>query len=183
MTNQANGATGLSQYAFRSSWQEYNTAIGTGAIAGAVSVGSIIASGVVAAAGSGLQDRVAGRPINTSDALATGGLTLVGGTAFKGLAGESPAAKFMARTGKTFNQASRKVLLNDARYTVAGETFQTGLSYATNRYMMFGQQPWNQNFSRSQSSSGASSLPATVTQNGITYVRNSSGLLPFAPSR
>jgi hypothetical protein len=30
---------------------------------------------------------------------------------------------------------------------------------------------------------GGSSLPSTVTQNGITYVRNSSGLLNFAPTR
>jgi RHS repeat-associated protein len=40
-----------------------------------------------------------------------------------------------------------------------------------------------QGTSQSSGTSGsASSLPATVTQNGITYVRNSSGLLNFAPT-
>lgn len=118
MQNRAEGLTGWDAYAPRSSWQEYNTAVVFGAGTAATAVYSLAGAAVISIVGSGIQDLAGEREIDPEKALLTGGVTVVTGGVFKGLAGPSPAIN---TGGKS---VTSNLLTNQLRYTVVGETFQ-----------------------------------------------------------
>ena len=128
LANRAAGATGLAMYAPRSSLQEYNAAIATGAVAGAVGTAGLIYAGLAATVGSGVQDWAGGNNIDPVKALVMGITTVGTGGFFKWGAGASPAEAYMEATGRAFGNLPSSVFKNELRYTVSSEVFGSSAS-------------------------------------------------------
>ncbi|TAL49066.1 RHS repeat-associated core domain-containing protein [Patescibacteria group bacterium] len=124
--NQAASVVGWQQFAPRSSFSEYVTSVSFGA-ASAVQIGTkAVTSGVIAAAGSVIQDYAGGRPIDPIKAVLTGVSAGIGGKLFKSAAGQSPFDE-LAEEGlpNLFKKTSSSLLDKGARYAVGQEALQT----------------------------------------------------------
>jgi hypothetical protein len=149
-----------------------------GAVTGEYAGASRAAAGIAAFGTSLAQDYAAGRPLDYGSASVTSGTVFATGEFFKFGLGAALAEK-AAQKGVT--SLSEEAAANQVRYQIGQGVFQTAAGVEAQNYYFhnFNFQRYSpQNFPIAQST--PNTLPAAVNQNGITYVRNSSGLLNFA---
>lgn len=123
LANQTAGINGPAMYKPRSSWQEYNAAVTTGAITGSVATAGLIYGGIAATLGAGAQDWAGGNKINPKNAVISGITTVATGGFFKWGAGASPAEIYVQSTGRSFSSLPSNIFGNESRYRVADEMF------------------------------------------------------------
>jgi RHS repeat-associated protein len=170
MTNRAAGMTIRQAFTSNlSSWQEYNAAVASGAITGAVATAGIVYGGVAATVGSAGQDWFAGRDVSLERAFATGVGTIATGGLFKWGVGPSPASTYMQATGRSFSTLPSAIFRSEHRYVTSGEIFGSSVNAIIQaRYQQA--QSYNASISSGSSAGGGSgsSLAGThwVTPSG-----------------
>jgi hypothetical protein len=146
---------------------ELTTAVGVGAFSGEyLGARRALASGA-AFVGSLAQDYVAGRSLDYGNAGTAAGTAFVTGEFFKFGAGVSPLERVVQRGA---SQISLSSAINQVRYQTALGVFQMATGAVAQNYYQNAQ-------------STPSTVPSSIKQGGIMYVRNSSGLLNFAPTK
>ncbi|OHA75191.1 MAG: hypothetical protein A3I38_02440 [Candidatus Wildermuthbacteria bacterium RIFCSPLOWO2_02_FULL_47_10] len=124
LQNRAEVMTGLSVLTPRSSWQEYNAAIATGAITGSVGTARVIYGGIAATLGSLGEDWIGGGDISVGKAVTTGILTTAAGGLFKSVVGESPVEQFIKSKGR-YDKLPWAVVKNEIKHAGTGEILPT----------------------------------------------------------
>jgi RHS repeat-associated protein len=173
LQNQAEGKTGLAAFTPRSSPQVYVTNIAFGAASAAVAPQSLLLTGALAFTGSAASDAAGGKRVDLGSGLIDAGVSMATAGFYSWGTGGSLLEDAM---GAGLKRIPSSVLKQGVRYSIGQETFSNASSliaqnaYA-NRQLLPTYQTWQTTLN---------TLPSVVQQNGITYTRNSSGLLNVA---